>query len=183
MQWFNKQAEGGVTLTGTMFSTTVSGVDLLNLTAKGNKPFLDITLRTVFDLTDTYDQADDGVTHAIALNGEAIGTMKDAFCPVRGGLKRTFSLTTPLSFYFHNLTDNGMIHVTPNQFYQQDGSIMFMQTAGSPRYLLFVAKNSILHTEGKQLMVTAQAGDGEWRFIAGDSLEEIFKGCPHNPCK
>ena len=183
MEWFNKQAQGEIAFSGTMFSTAVSGIELQNLTAKGNKPFLDITLRSVYDVTDNYNLVNGAVCHEIALEGEAIGTMKDAYCPARGGLKRTFSLSTPLSFYFRNLTENGMVHVTPNQLYQQDGSIVFMQTAGSPRYLLFVAKNSILHTEGKQLMVTAQAGEGEWRFIAGDSLEEIFKGCPHNPCK
>lgn len=183
MQWYNKDLSAPETATLGAFTFGRDGLNLSPLAVTDGDAFLKIRLTSVMDVKDEVEILPTGSAHTITADGASIGTMKESTCPSCGGFKRDFSLTLPLSFYFENLTGEAITPVTPRRLYQEDGAVIFSfpdsatgedSPHGKMRHLLFVAKNCVLHTEGKQLLVTVKAGEAKWRFRPGKTKEELI---------
>ncbi|MBR2617100.1 MAG: hypothetical protein IKC56_02570 [Clostridia bacterium] len=126
------------------------------------KPFVIYTVTSRMDLTAESTIAGNVVTHNVFEGQTALGKITDTY--EENGWTREFCLSVPLSFYFENLPNFPLYHLTPNRLYQENGELIFREKADSNTGLYFSGENCILHTERNHLLVTAKAGSSRWTF-------------------
>ena len=158
MQWIHKREENP-SVTAPLFSA----VEIIGLNARIGTPalaMLEVTSR--LDLSAEYEVSGNEILHRVYDGDQPVGTVKDVFTEEEW--VREFSLTLPLSFYFANLPNHPVCHITPNRLYQEDGTLIIRAQKDADAGLYFQAENAIVHTEGNQLLLTAKQGYSRFTF-------------------
>ncbi len=127
-----------------------------------SQPLIAFRVTSRLDLTAESAITGNVITHKLFDGQTPLGKITDAY--EENGWTREFHLSLPLSFYFENLPDFPLCHITPNRLYQENGELIFREEADSAAGLYFSGENCILHTERNQLLVTAKAGNSRWAF-------------------
>ncbi len=158
MLWIHKEEQNvweNAPLSGVTFSGPNGRVTL-------SQPLIAFRVTSRMDLTAESTLTENVVTHMLFDKETPLGKITDTY--ENNGWTREFYLSVPLSFYFENLPDFPLYHLTPNRLYQENGELIFREKADSNTGLYFNGENCILHTERNQLLVTAKAGSSRWTF-------------------
>ncbi len=142
-----------------MGGVTYSGPDAK---IESPNPFVTLTVTSRLDLRAESTLEGNVITHQLFDEQTPLGKITDTY--EENGWTREFCLSVPLSFYFENLPNHPLYHITPNRLYQENGELIFRETADADTGLYFSGENCILHTERNQLLVTAKAKTARWTF-------------------